>query len=234
MKSKLFLLLCLLVPMILVGQIEQNVTYKRNLVLNEVVSSEYQYIYKEFQNGQIQYKDKQISKAKLNYNTLLDEVHFINEQGKIMTVANPQDIALITIGKVFLIPGPNLGYYEIIENGNISLLFKWKCKVIEKAKTGAYGLANSTHKIEQLDKVISLNMTYDNYELEKSQIANISVVITPYLKKGSKIIPANKLKGFFKAFGHKTEIQQFINQNPIDFSREENLVRLTKFCNTLN
>jgi hypothetical protein len=227
MKKITFLLIFIIAQMYLFGQDNQNMTLHSVTILTEAIKTDLQYMFNNFMDGTIYYNDNSAYKAKLNYNFLTDEIHFIDENDKVMAAANVDNIKAVSIANITLIHNVK-GFFELVENGDFSLLFKWKCKILEVGKPGAYGINNNTSKVEQFD-----NLPNRVEKLDVVTNTKVYVEIIPYLNKNNKFIMANSAKKFTKAFKHNTEISKFIADNPINFKSEDDLIKLTKFCNSL-
>ena len=127
--------------------------------------------------------------------------------------------------------GSNHFYFEIIENEPISLAYKWTCNIVEKGKDGALGISSDAPSIYQMNQI---SFDARTWKLDVDKEAVVSVEVFPYLKIKSKCVPVKGAKDFIKAFpGKRSEITMYINQNPVDFKKEADLRRLTKYCNSL-
>ena len=230
MKTILSFMILLLIPICVLGQTPQSVKMNNNKISAESIKTELQYIFPEFQSGRVILKNIPEVKCQLNYNFLLDEILFINEKGKKMALANPDDILLIYIANRMFIPGLK-GYCEVIERGEVSLVYKWTCNILEKGKEGALGVTTDAPGVYQMNQ-----MSFDakQWKLDVDKEAVVSVEVMPFLKRNSQYVPIKGAKDFFRIFpGNKPEIKQYIWQNPVDFKKEADLRRLTQYCNSL-
>ncbi len=227
----IFLQLCLFViPICLAGQANQTITLKNNKVSSEDIKPELQYIFPDFRDGSVYYKDGKIINCKLNYNFLLDEILFINEKGEQMAIADPLDLSYVLISNRKFIPTPK-GYYEIIESGDVSLVYKWVCRIRPAKTKGALGLSTDAPSIYQENR-----FSFDNREwkmdVDKEALASVEVI--PYLKIKSKFVSIIGAQSYYKTFhGKDSEIKSYLEQNPVDFKKEADLRRMTRYCNSL-
>jgi len=230
MKTIYFLSLLLFIPICLAGQDPQKIQIDNNKVSSEGINPELQQIFPDFRNGQIFYKSRNPIKCMLNYNFLLDEVLFINEKGERMAIANPGELKHVLISDRMFIPSPD-GYFEVIERGNISLLYKWHCRITETKKEGALGLSTDAPSVYQMKRISFDNKEW-NMEIDKEAVASVEVI--PYLNKESKYVLLKGSKSYFKVYkGKKSEIKRYLDQNPVDFRKEADLRRMTRYCNSL-
>ncbi len=212
------------------GQTPQTIKLNNNKLSLEDVKPELQFIFPDFQKGSVILKNHTEIKCQLNYNFLLDEVMFIDENGKKMALANPQDVLLVYIADRMFIPTTK-GYYEIIVRGGVSLVYKWNCRITDKGKQGALGITTDAPSVVQMNRI---SFDAREWKLDVDKEAIIAVEVIPYLKIKSKLIPLKSAKDFLKAIpGKKSEIKKYIDQNPVDFKKEADLKRLTLYCNSL-
>ena len=230
MKTLYFLFSLLVIPLYLPGQTPQTITLENNKTSSEVINPELQYIFPDFQKGRVFLKDKKVIDCQLNYNFLLDEVLFIDANAKKMALANPQDLLYVTIANRRFI-STSKGYFEVIETGKISLVYKWICNIIEKGNEGPLGIISDAPSIYQMNQI---SFDARTWKLDVDKEAVVTVKVIPYLKIKSKFVPVKGVKDFIKAFpGNRSEIELFMDQNPVDFKIEADLRRLTKYCNSL-
>lgn len=212
------------------GQTPQTITMDNNKISLELIKPELQYIFPDFQNGRVVLKNHAEVKCQVNYNFLLDEVLFIDENGEKMALANPDEILQVYIASRLFIPSSK-GSFEVIENGMVSLVYKWTYNIVDKGKEGAMGILSDAPSIYQMNQ-----MSFDakNWKLDINKKAVLTVEVIPYIKVGSKYVPVKREKDFFIALpAKKQEIKQYIIKNPVDFKKEADLRRLTKYCNSL-
>jgi hypothetical protein len=230
MKTINFLFFLFFIPICLPGQTPQKIQIDNNKASSEGIKPELQQVFPDFRNGQIYYKGKNPIKCMLNYNFLLDEVLFINEKGEKMAIANPEELKYVLITDRMFIPSPN-GYFEVIEKGTINLLYKWHCRITETRKEGALGLSTDAPSVYQMNRISFDNKEW-NMEIDKEAVASVEVI--PYLNKESKYVLLKGAKSYFKVFkGKKSEIKRYLDQNPVDFRKEADLRKMTKYCNSL-
>jgi hypothetical protein len=230
MKTILLFPVVLMLTMTMLAQEPQTVMLDNNKVSVKDVSPELQFLFPDFQNGHVLLKDSREINCMLNYNFLLDEMLYIDENGKKMALANPLDIVRITMANRLFIT-TNKGYFEVIERGAISLVYKWKCHIIEKGKEGALGIETDAPSVYQMNQI---SFDSKSWKLDVDKEAMVSVEVLPYLKVKSKCILIKAEKDFLKAFSSKrTEIRLYLEKNPVDLRKEADLRRLTKYCNSL-
>jgi len=213
-----------------VCQTPQKIIVKDNQASSEMINPELQQIFPDFQNGSIHYKGKRPIECRLNYNFLLDEILFLNEKGEKMALANPQDVSKVIISDRTFIPTAK-GYVEVIEDGEISLVYKWICRISKVGKKGALGLSTDAPSVYQMNR---FSFDAREWKIAVDEEALAAVEVRPYLKINSKLIQITGVKSFMKAFrGEETKLSQYLDQNPVDIKKEADLRRLTRYGNSL-
>jgi hypothetical protein len=230
MKAVNFLSVLIFVPFFATAQPSQTITMNNNRISAKDVKPEFQYLFDDFQGGRVVMKDRRSINCQLNYNFLTDEMLFIDEKGKKMALANPDEVLHIYIGNRLFLP-TSKGYFEVIEKEPVSLLYKWTCNVADKGKEGAMGLTTDAPSVYQMNQ---FSFDAKLWKLPVDKQAVVSVEVIPYLlvKTNPEIIKGEK--DFLKAFpGKRSQIKSYIEENPVDFRKEKDLRRLIKFCNSI-
>jgi hypothetical protein len=230
MKTFAILLSLLAIQIGSFGQTPQTVTIDNNKLSLETIKPELQYLFPDFQKGSVILRDHPEIKCKLNYNFLLDDIIFIDENGKKMALANQQDLLKVYINDRTFIPSSK-GYYEVIELGVVSLVYKWTCSISDQGRQGALGITTDAPSVVQMNRI---SFDAREWKLDVSKEVVVAVEVLPFLKIKSKFIPVKVAKDFIKAYpGKSSEIKKYISQNPVDFKKEADLKRLTIYCNSL-
>src|SRR5215213_4561918 len=98
MKAFLLILFVLIYQTELLAQKNKFVTVKAGNNIMDVLSTTDVFYYPHFTSGKVFLRDGTAAEGKLNYNRLVDEMHFINPKGDTMALANEQDIKYVVIG----------------------------------------------------------------------------------------------------------------------------------------
>lgn len=225
-----FLLISLIIPEYLLSQGSQKITIDNNKASAEQINPEFQQIFPDFRSARIYYKAMRPIGCKANYNFLFDEILFLNEKGEKMALANPERLLHVIIDNRMFVPS-NKGYFEVIESGDVSLLYKWVCRIRETRKQGALGLSTAAPSVYQMNR-ISFDSKEWKMEVDKEALASVEVI--PYLKAKTNYISVKGPQSLMKAFrGKNSEIKDYLDKNPVDFKNEADLRRIIKYCNSL-
>jgi hypothetical protein len=170
------------------------------------------YLNSEFVEGVIYMLDTVIIKLPLRYNIYTDEMEY-KVKGTNYVVANPQNLNKITIGQsIFLYKKDpkNTGYFELFESGKCTLL--QKKVIIFKPAEGPKPIAGVAVSAEFV---------------RKSDIFYFVVNHSPAVR-------IENIKSVLKALeDQQSKIESFIKENKIGNIRNENIVKIVKYYNTL-
>ena len=230
MKKYLFLLL--LIPVLVSAQTRHVVEAVAGEDLSQVVSPQMQFLFPEFTHGDVFYKGFK-SSGKLNYNMLLGEMQFL-ENDQVMSLANVKDIVLLKIDDRRFHPFNERGEFteELMSTDKCQLRVRRKGNVAQHSKKGAYGMDTST---SSLTSYTSIGVDNRQYELTISEKVLISLNNFYYLVgTNGKYILIKNVKAFTKQFpAHRAQIEKFAKDQRIRFDNEDDLKTLLEFCSNL-
>lgn len=191
------------------------------------------FLFDDFTTGSVYIKHGSTTYAKLNYNTLLNEMQFLDNQNNIMAISNCNDVLLITINNqnFYHISGRTFG--QLIFDGDVRLLAirHTECNV-DDSKSGAYGLQSETSSITNIRKDSPVFGQYRSMEVYRN--IKYKIVDEYMLEKDGKFFRVKNKNAFIKALpGYKKEIEMYFATNNIEISKESSLIEITKYCNQL-
>ena len=188
------------------------------------------YKYPQFMQGIVYLKDGTASAASLNLNLFNGEMHFINLANDTMAVADEGNIKLIIIqndtfyySKVFV---------QLLHGNSEAKLGRIEAiKPVNFTKETAY---------EQTSSVSSVNSA--SYFYGNSQVAKLSQTKDVVLHKETVYFIGDRFNSFlpvtrkniFRLFNsQKTAIDNYIKDNKIELNRQEDLLKLIAFIQTV-
>ena len=188
-----------------------------------------EYIFEEFTEGIVVFKDFTSTKGKLNYNLLAGEMQFIDPSTN-MVLSLIGDIRVVSIAGRDFIPRGRREYVEILVNGEPALSVARTVKVSAQEKAGAYGTYSSTTSISTFNSIFADGQKYD---LSPDVRRTVKSDSSYWLIKGGKFTFIKNQKAFLNAYpkSKRASIEQFISENKIDFKNENDLINLTIFSN---
>ena len=194
--------------------------------LNDVILLRDLFQYPEFLNGEVLFRDGKVTKARLNYNRLTDEMIFISGRGDTLALDNEHTIKFISIDKdTFYF---DQGYILLIKSNKVLKLgIKQGFKLVDKKKETAYGLPSSSGSVSSYS-------SYDNgkmlHHLKVNEQATIIKVTQYYFgDKYNRFVFATK-KNLIDLFPEcESQLKTFCKKNKIDFTRKIDLEKAVTF-----
>jgi hypothetical protein len=197
---------------------------------DEVLKRMYQY--PQFLPGKAIYLNGDVTPSKLNYNYILNQVIFISPAGDTLQLLNGANFSKIVIdvdtfyyyNKVFL--------QQVTHDSLYNVLKKRSLVNMGSEKKGAYGTYSGNSAITTVSSMNQGELA--NIQLPSDENFTFAFKETYYLSgKFGAIYAANK-KGANDLFGKKQkELKQFLDNNPIDFNKTEDLQKLMAYARTV-
>jgi len=197
----------------------------------EDLAKVYNYIYRypQFNYGKVYLKNGDSSAGKLNYNYLMQAMQFINRKGDTLVLANENTFKFITIGTDTFFYDNNKGYVEQLANYSISKLLLKENTTTSEEKIGAYGIPSSTQNIDAKNTLIAEN----SYALTVNANMTLTKRKQYFFSYRSNILPINN-KNILKVFAkQKNKIENYLQNNSIDFNNEVDLKKLFTYLITI-
>ena len=186
------------------------------------------FLFPDYQEGMIIYKNGTKAKAKFNYNLFTEEMWFINQQQDedvVMILDHLTEIGSLTIDDRRFVPVKNV-FYECVTAGNGDFYVQRKAMKTSRGKNVGLGYSTSS---------ASTNVGYFSPQakiLESTDLFEGREENVFFLKdsKGSfkKFDSAKLLGKIFK--GHESEIESYAKAHFIDFTKQEDVSRIVKFA----
>ena len=226
MKIRLILALCIFCITKGSDQTEKIYAVKMGEVPNKVIPREAVYLLPAFTRGTVFFKDGSSSTQRFNYNSLLDEMHFINGQGDTLAIAEAVLINSVEIDSLKFYY--DSGYIQqVFTHGNYKLALKERWIQIPGKKAGAYNTGSDGGAIETYSTVITGNGPIGRLQTQKDVLYKNEFFL--YIgDKFNHFLRANK-KNFHTFFKDKN-IAQYLKEHQVDFDKEEDLEALLLFC----
>ncbi|MDR1347455.1 MAG: hypothetical protein LBJ63_03360 [Prevotellaceae bacterium] len=203
----------------------ENVNVLSNENVEELLPRNAVYIFPDFMDGKVFFKNGTITSAKLNYNTLSEEMQFTDEKGNILAIANPQDIDYVIIDKkVFYYVSDKKFGELVITNDEVKFLVKRKTTLVDLQAKGAYGQVNTTSAVTSV-------VPTRQYDIGILRDLIFNIIDEFLLEQNGKFTKISNAKSFIKAFPkYKEEINKYVETNNPNFKNEQDLKKLTNYC----
>lgn len=185
------------------------------------------YVYDHFVPGRVLLKNGTLETAELNYDANNQGIAFIS-QGQFMTLTNINDIDTVYIESAKFVPIKGV-FFEIINASASSetLFASYSCKSKPVTASVDHNGTSNQNKSQVSGNISDMyvNKRYKGnflMEFQKEYLLQIK----------STIYKANNEKQIRKIFPEKSDaIHAFIEENKIDFKKQEDVIKLIKFCN---
>lgn len=191
----------------------------------DVIPKEEIYTYPAFTVGTVYLKGDKFASAQLNYNSLFGDMQFIDEKGDTLGIADEGNIQSIVINKdVFYY---DKGYMKLLANFNdLKLANKKFFSFVNKQKLGGFG-ETSGGSIDAYERISSANIFND---LVAKEIITLSAYNLYYIGDQFNHFKLANKKNLLDIFGKKQAmLQQYLKENEVNFSSEEDLRKLLLF-----
>jgi hypothetical protein len=187
------------------------------------------YKYPEFTLANVSFKDGLSLQAKLNYNSVYGEMQFIDPRGDTLSIADEKNVRWIAAkNDTFYFYE---GWLELVANNNTIKLAKKKMfEISNKEKIGGMDIP-AFGAIETNTKSTASQHTRDL--IAKEKLTYTEYITYYFADRFNNFFPASK-KSLLKIYGRdEKKIEQYLKDNKINFSSEEDLKQLCNFLNDL-
>jgi hypothetical protein len=240
MKARLLVLVILINFCDLTAQDSTTLIIKTGVRIRDGLKTNMIYLNPQFATANVVFRDNSKARAKMNYNSLYDQMLFIDQKGDTLAVKDEKEIQYIALGNdTFYFEE---GYKRIIaSNGTVKLAEKRTWHMADIRKIGSHGRSASTYNVDSYkpintDQTRSQDFKSIMDDLEKT----LDIVLTedlvlqrkPVFYLGDRFghfVLANR-KNLLSLFPkEQTRITDYLKENKVDFNSKEDLIRLTRF-----
>lgn len=179
------------------------------------------YLFPEFTDSYIYYKDGRVFQVSTNYDLLENKLVFIDKGNEKKEFSNPNMIVSVKAGNRTFLPVSGNEVAEIIQSEPLILVRHIGKKRIKKDLT--LGGKTETASVDSYS-----NLVYGTGNDEKN-IVLVKVSYQFYIEKNKRMKEFSTEKQFLKIFPkHKEQLKQYIDGHKIDF---ETIGEVKKLCN---
>lgn len=225
MSRFLLVIIPSLFSFILSAQDKKKFTINPGERLVDKIPAEEIYRYSRFELADISFKDGTMLRSWLNYNSLFGEMQFIDPNDDTLSIAEEKNIRWIAVEKDSFYFSE--GWLEQVTNNNIvKLVRKKKIALSNKEQIGGMDVPGFG-SIETYTKYTGSQSMKDLVAKEK---LTYTVFNTYYFgDRFNHFFPANK-KSLLKIYGKQQKIiEQYLEENKIDFTSENELIGLLTY-----
>ena len=187
------------------------------------------YVFADFTQGNVKQKGGNIYSTLLNYNTLTEEMIFVNN-GINLALDKIETIDSVIIDNHIYIPHEKV-FFEQIVSGSISLFVQHKSELETKGNQVGYG---GTSLISSTTKMSTLSNSGLVYNLKLPTEYTIEDNSHYWIKYNNKYYEIDNEKDLKKIFAEQEQkIKSFIKSNKVKFSEESGLRKLVEYLNDI-
>ncbi len=187
------------------------------------------YVFADFILGNVKQKDGNSFSTLLNYNTLTEEMIFMNN-GTNLALDKIETIDSVIINKHIYIP-KDKAFFEQLLAGKISLFIQHKSELETKGNQVGYG---GTSLISSTSKMSTLSSSGLVYNLKLPAEYSIEDNTHYWIRFNNKYYQIENEKSLRKIFvDYEKEIKSFIKSNKVKFTDESGLRKLVEHLNNI-
>lgn len=185
------------------------------------------YVFEDFKNGIVLMKDGTSRNAVLNYNSLSEEMVFI-EGGKKLAIADAELLKIDTVfieRRVFFLH--NGKFAELLFKSKSELYAEHKCNVVSPGKPTAYG---GTSRSTTSTSYGQLTYQTHIYELKLPDEFEADPYIIYWLRKDGDLHRILNLRQLNRVFSDQRNlVRDYQKENTVIFKQPETIVRFIEF-----
>jgi len=186
-------------------------------------------LFPKFSWGIVKLKTGEKNKAMLNYNTVTQELVFMQKK-EFLVLDNPQDIDTVFLWNKIFLPFDK-AFYELAVMAPVSLFIQHKSYVEQPGVPTGFGAKSQTAGPTSVARYygargpIDLKLPSDYKVIDDTEY---------WIKRESGFDNFDTKKKFLKIFpDKKDELEKYIKQHNIDFENSVKVVELVVYCNEL-
>jgi hypothetical protein len=189
-----------------------------------------QYLFPEFAKAIVAVNAGKDLSLIVNYNIVTEKMVFM-QKGDIYDMFNYDKVDTVYLqGKKF-IPAENV-FYEVALEAALPLYIQHTGKIQSPPKPAAYG---GTSEVSSSTYINNMHIGGDIYRLKNESDLTIKTENIYWLGMNGKMNRFLNEKQFLSLAGaNKAALKEYIKQNKIKFTAEEDVVKLTAYLNTLS
>lgn len=188
------------------------------------------FVFDQFRDATILYKNKNESKTPLNYNKAMEEMIYVSAEGKNMALYPINQIDTIYFGDRKFVPVEKRFYEVLLQNNRYVLYASYRCRMSARAQNIGYGSSSTT----AVENISSLNAEGEVYQLKLPDNYKSDPYVVYFIKKdGMEPDKFSKIKELTRIFpDYKKQITAFIKQNKIK-NNAEGIIETVRFISNL-
>lgn len=207
-----------------------------------VLSKEARYRFTDFQHGKVTFYNNRTATVKLNYNRLYQEMQFIDRKQDTLSIVDNPPVKEVLINEVRFYFHPEYGYLEeIADFENCKLAGSHRLQLVRDEDLGSsssidgfFGRSGAGNPIPPSLNINRALTEREFYRKPASQPLTLASLTTYYLMDFNQrwyLAQKSSLKRVFP--DHRESVEQFLEENKVNFNDAQDLTELLRFCSQL-
>lgn len=196
--------------------------------VGDSLSKFYTYLFPSFEDATVKMRDGRSFVYKMNFNTVLCGMQFINSKGDTLVITNAEEIDSILLDSCSFIYDFKKGYFQILAtSGKLNLAVYRQC-TYQPVAYGAMGSNGSSVNVEMANSISNRQGTAPLTLNEDIYLLKHTNYVLYYLGGETEDVGKSTFSRIYK--GDKKSFDKFIKANKIDFNKQGDLEKLFQFC----
>lgn len=187
------------------------------------------FIFEQFVNAKIHFKNRSVTVAPMNYDAVNDKM-FYKDKGNLMELTNAAIIdSIVWAGKRSFVPHTG-GFMEQVKMENGTVFIHWHIKNVNVGSRGALGMVTQA-KVESISvRAMGVFSATDatSQSADVYQQKNANEYYLPIEGKLKKITTKKHVLKLYPQ--HKAAIEEFMDKNKIQMTEPHSVLELLNFC----
>ena len=229
MKKLLVLSLCVVHSFIIVAQKKLVVTVKAGSNIMDVLPSSEIFSYPSFTPATVFFRNGATADARLNYNRVVDEMHFIDPTGDTLAIDSEKQLNYIVINTDSFYY--DQGYVRLLSSGGLLKLgIRQRWVTVDTRQFAAY---NSNNNSERLFSFATLRQGGRLYDLTVNQDMTLETTESYYFGNSfNHFLFASKASLLSLLPKQQGAIKKYLKENKVRFNNLDDLNKLLQFINS--
>lgn len=185
------------------------------------------YIFPEFTQGVVLMKSGVTQKALLNYNSLTEEMVYI-DKGVKLAISDETLAKIDTVfirDKKFVVVGTK--FFELIVHSKFDLYIEHKCDLRNLGKPTAYGATSQTTSVSSYSSIPSQSM---KYELKLSDEYGVEPYIYYWIKKNNASKKFSNMRQLKNLYASKKDLMDvYVKDHDVKYDDQKTIVQLIEY-----
>ncbi|MDM8004415.1 MAG: hypothetical protein QUS66_16230 [Bacteroidota bacterium] len=187
-------------------------------------------VFPSFQESVVKLKTGNVYKAVLNYEKTEQQM-VVLRNNQLFLFKDRQVVDTVYMGERIFVPAET-GFYEVLVSGPVALFLQHQSRLENTGATLAYGSKTNTAGVTHIKKIFSSDGAINLKVPENYKVVDDSDFLVRVNGQIQKVVGRKQFLKLFPDNGSK--IESYINENKTDFSSQDDLKALVKFCNSIS